>query len=392
MAGVPFKLTPEDMGVTDLTGAYQDAFAKGLQGYLQSKYQPRILENQAKKGEITNEYLPREKESNLAHQGAQTQGLNLSNQWAPRMNQSTLDNAALNRRRVEMEVDPGKKMQYYADLYQQMMSSPFMQESGGGGGGGADDGGQMQAQQTGQNPFLSALMAGGNPQMGADESAQPSNGGAAGGMGFGGQGGQNAFQQQIRNQMMKAMGFDPNYQSPEQKQQQAIDLYQQKLNLKSQQNLGDTATHKVLSQNQEAVQGIDASIPIIDDIINDKDLPGITTFSPAKNAAYNAKTGAIIDKLIAAQGLPKVQASIDLVAEQIRRQRWESVDDYKNRLRTMRNDLLARRKMATDTLQTRKIATQLPGYANEGNKSGVSAGEDFSNMSDDELRKIAGGG
>lgn len=364
MAGPPFRLTPESMGVTDLTGAYQDAFAKGLQGYLQSKYQPRILENQAKKGEITNEYLPREKESNLAHQGAQTQGLNLSNQWAPRMNQSTLDNAALNRRRVEMQVDPAKKMQYYANLYQQMMSSPFMQESGGGGGGGADDGGQMQAQQTGQNPFLSALMAGGNPQMGADESAQPSNGGAAGGMGFGGQGGQNAFQQQIRNQMMKAMGFDPNYQTPQQKQQQALDLYQQKLNLKSQQNLGDTATDKVLSQNQEAVQGIDASIPIIDDILEDKDLPGITNFSPSKKAAYNAKTGAIIDKLIAAMGLPKVKDSIEMVEQQIRRQSWESVDAYKDRLRTMRNDLLARRKMATDTLQTRKVSTELPGYAN----------------------------
>lgn len=344
MAGVPFKLTPEDMGTSDLVGSINNAFSKGLQNYLTSTYSPRLLENEATKGEIVNQFLPREKESSLAHQAASTQGLNLSNQYYGRSMESQLANAALNRQKMEMELNPAKKLAYIQNMMNAMQNSPMFQGAEGGGGGG----------------------------MSSFDAGEP-------GGGQGGGGGVGMQQRGITPEMMqrfflKEMGFDPDYQSPQAKQAAALDLYRQKQAIKNSSNMGDTATQAMLTENQRALQGIDASIPIIDDILSDKNLPGITSMSPGKNAAYNAKTSAVIDKLIAAQGLPKVQESINLVKEQIRRQSWETIDDYKARLRDLRNDLLSRRKMAQNTVESRKISTSTPNYEADRKPQGIMKG------------------
>jgi hypothetical protein len=200
-----------------------------------------------------------------------------------------------------------------------------------------------------------------------------------------GQGGMN-FDALRQNPMLRGFfkhkfGFDPLAavpQTPEDKQAASLDLFKQKEALKAQNKGGDTPTNTVLTQNQQAIQGIDSSLPIIDELINDKNLPGITSFSPGQKAKYIAKTGGVIDTLVAAQNLPKVQASIDLVEQQIRRHAGETLFDYKERLKDLKKDLIKRRERAQSVVKTRKVNTQPL--------------EDFSSMSDEELHKIAGGG
>jgi hypothetical protein len=186
---------------------------------------------------------------------------------------------------------------------------------------------------------------------------------------------------EMRGQFKKEYGFDPlaeQPQTPAQKQQDALDLHRQKQIINSESKSSDIPTTAVLTQNQQALQGIDTVMPMLNKLIDSKDIPGIFGFSPGKKAAYNAKTSSMIDTLIAAQTLPKVQASIDLVEEQIRRKRGETVFDYKERLKDLVEDLKQRRSRAANMIKTRKINT--------------SESDDFSNKSDEELKKIAGGG
>lgn len=186
----------------------------------------------------------------------------------------------------------------------------------------------------------------------------------------------------LRGFFKHKFGIDPLApvaQTPEDKQAAALDLFQQKENIKKQNKGGDIPTNTVLTQNQQALQGIKTVLPMLDELINNpKSVYGPTDFSPSKKAAYNAKTSGMIDTLVAAQSLPKVQASIDLVEQQIRRGTNESTDSYIKRLKDLRKDLINRKGRAKDVLSNRKVDT--------------SDDNEFSQMSDDELRKIAGGG
>ncbi len=171
----------------------------------------------------------------------------------------------------------------------------------------------------------------------------------------------------------------PMAQTPEDKQAAALDLFKQKEQIKQQNKSGDIPTNTVLTQNQQALQGIKTVLPMLDELIDHpKSVYGPTDFSPSKKAAYNAKTSGMIDTLVAAQSLPKVQASIDLVEQQIRRGTNESTDSYIKRLKDLRKDLVNRKGRAKDVLSNHKV--------------NINDDDEFSQMSDDELRNIAGGG
>ncbi len=186
----------------------------------------------------------------------------------------------------------------------------------------------------------------------------------------------------LRGLYKKHYGVDPFAQipqTPKEKQAASLDLFREKEKIKAQNKGGDTPTNTVLTQNQQAIQGIDTVIPMLDELINDPDkVYGRWDFSPSKRAAYNAKTSGMIDTLVAAQSLPKVQASIDLVEQQIRRATNESDDSYIARIKDLRKDLMARRGKSQAVIQNRKVNTTAP--------------EDFTKKSDEELMKIIGGG
>jgi hypothetical protein len=162
----------------------------------------------------------------------------------------------------------------------------------------------------------------------------------------------------VRGFLKHKLGFNPFAPPPqtqEQKDAAALNLFKQKEDLKMKNKGGSTPTNAVLTLNQNAVQGIDTVLPMLDELIKSDKIPGIFDFSPGKKAAYNAKTSGMIDTLIVAQGLPKVQASIDLVEEQIRRKTGETTNDYKSRLKDLYKDLLHRRKRAQSLLANRSV-------------------------------------
>jgi hypothetical protein len=182
----------------------------------------------------------------------------------------------------------------------------------------------------------------------------------------------------LRGLAKRMYGIDLDKETPEERQQAALDLFQQKENIKKQNKGGDVPTNTVLTQNQQALQGINTVLPMLDELINSPEkIYGRFDFSPSKKAAYNAKTSGMIDTLVAAQSLPKVQASIDLVEQQIRRATNEGDDAYIERLKDLKKDLILRREKSESLLKTRKV--------NTGKL------EDFSHMSNEELMKIAGG-
>lgn len=188
----------------------------------------------------------------------------------------------------------------------------------------------------------------------------------------------------LRGFFKSKFGFDPLAnapQTPEEKETAALDLFKKKEDIKANRKGGDNPTNTILTQNQQAAQAIDTVLPMIDEFINNPDkVYGLTDFSRSKKASYEAKTGGMIDTLIAAQTLPKVQASIDLVEKQIRRQTGESVDDYIKRLGEFKSDLLNRRDKSQSVIQSRKV-----------NTSPMKESNDYSKMSDAELLRIAGG-
>lgn len=186
----------------------------------------------------------------------------------------------------------------------------------------------------------------------------------------------------LRGFFKQKFGYDPlapTAQTPEDKQAMALDLFQRKEDIKKQTKGGDIPTNAVLTQNQQALQGIKTVLPMLDELINNpKNIYGPTDFNPSKKAAYNAKTSGMIDTLVAAQSLPKVQASIDLVEQQIRRGTNETVSSYIKRLKDLRKDLIDRKARAKDVLSSRKINTN--------------DNDNFESMTDEELQRIAGGG
>lgn len=150
----------------------------------------------------------------------------------------------------------------------------------------------------------------------------------------------------------------PMAQTPEQKQAAAIDLFKEKEKIKQNNKAGDIATNKVLTQNQQAVQAIDTVVPMIDEFINNPDLVfGATDINPSKKAAYNAKTGGMIDMLVAAQSLPQVKESVNLVEQQIRRGFGESKDAYIKRLKDFKKDLLARKNKSVKVVNSKRVDT-----------------------------------
>ena len=188
----------------------------------------------------------------------------------------------------------------------------------------------------------------------------------------------------LRGLAKNLLGYDPLAQipqTPQEKQTDALNLFKQKeaIKAKADDKSGNIATNKVLTQNQQALQAIDTVMPMLDEFINDESkVYGRTDFDPSKKAAYNAKTGGMIDLLVAAQSLPQVKESVALVESQIRRQNNEETKAYIKRLKDFKTDMAARRVKSKRVIDTKRVDT--------------GSAEDMTGMSDDELRKIAGGG
>lgn len=94
--GAPFKLTPQDMGNVDIGSA----FGRGLDNYIklrQAQYTQPLLQEQLAQAQIGTDYMPREKDADLAYKGASTGLIGKQVDWFDRKAQSDLDSAAAGR-------------------------------------------------------------------------------------------------------------------------------------------------------------------------------------------------------------------------------------------------------------------------------------------------------
>jgi len=162
----------------------------------------------------------------------------------------------------------------------------------------------------------------------------------------------------LRGFFKKEFGYDPLAETPEQKEAAELDLFKKKNDIRVSNRSGDTATNTVLTQNQKASQAIDTILPLMNDLITHPNtIYGRWDINPSKKAAYNAKTGGMIDLLVAAQGLPQVKESVDLVSQQIRRGTGESTDSYIKRLKDFKKDLMARKEKSLSVIKSKKVDT-----------------------------------
>jgi hypothetical protein len=282
------------------------------------------------------------------------QELALKKQAAGRASQAAADShqaAQDAHERALMETDPARKIAYIQQL---------MQGVGGMGGQQATQQ-PMPTQEYGQG--LGML----TPEGMQDAQQQPQAQQMGGGMG----------QDALKAQMMKMMGFDPNYETPEMKSQRELETYRKKQEIKSEGAGGEALTTPIKTKLQNVITGVDSAVPVLEDLLKkDTFIPhGYEFLHPAKYADYHTKVNSIIEPLIGAMGLNVTDATKEMMAQQVTRKTNESTEAYKKRLGSVLSDLKRRQLYAHKTLKSGRVPE----------------GSDLSHLSDEELAAIAGG-
>ena len=168
----------------------------------------------------------------------------------------------------------------------------------------------------------------------------------------------------LRGFFKHKFGFDPlspSPQTPEEKKESELDLFKRKEAIKAE-NKKSTAgdvplTTSIKTKLQGVVTGVDNSLPVVEELINDfKNLPtGSETFNPAAYAAYNSKANSIIEPLINAFGLNITDATKEMMHDQVFRKTNEPLFKYRNRLVDLAKEIIRRRNDSYSSLQTGRI-------------------------------------
>ena len=176
----------------------------------------------------------------------------------------------------------------------------------------------------------------------------------------------------LRGFFKHKFGYDPLNmpQTPEEKNANSLELYKQKLAIKSanqQATANDVPLTPAMSTKlQSVVVGVDNALPTIEEFIkNYKDLPtGSETINPSAYAAYNSKANGIIEPLINAYGLNVTDETKKMMHEQVYRRTNEPLIKYRNRLIDLGKEVLRRRNDSFNGLKTGRINTKSM-YTNE---------------------------
>ena len=170
----------------------------------------------------------------------------------------------------------------------------------------------------------------------------------------------------LRGAFHKKFGYDLLAETPEQKraatQANELEIFKKKEEIKAQNKKGNEGevplTTAMKTSLQGVVNGVDNSLPILEELVKDfKNLPtGTETFNPSAYAAYNAKVNSIIEPLINAFGLNVTDATKEMMHEQAFRKTNEPLEKYRNRLIDLAKDIIRRRNDAFGSLKTGQIS------------------------------------
>ena len=118
-------------------------------------------------------------------------------------------------------------------------------------------------------------------------------------------------------------------------------------------NIFGKPTTASVTSNQKVIQAIDNAVPMIDELINDKNIPGQLVgkyMHPDEQALYKGRTATLTDSLVGALGLPKTNESINLIEKITSATPFESEASYKKRLQGLKKDLMDRRNRGAKSL------------------------------------------
>lgn len=169
--------------------------------------------------------------------------------------------------------------------------------------------------------------------------------------------------------------IDPYAETPQMKADRELNLFKQKEAIKSQSADGQKLTPAVKTKLQNVITGVDSASPVLEELLQkDANIPmGYEWMNPSAYAAYNSMINSIVEPLIGAFGLNVTDATKQMVLGQVQRRTNESKQAYRKRLQTLFDDLKRRKSYAHSTLQKGTVE------------------QDISNLSDEELQKIAEG-
>lgn len=194
----------------------------------------------------------------------------------------------------------------------------------------------------------------------------------------------------LRGFAKKHLGFDPLApvpQTPEDKNEAALNLFKQKEAIKvaNKTGSGETLTAPIKTKYQNVIGGVTSARPILQKLIAETkkgNIPGQAIgalFKRDAQANYKGEISTLLDGVRNAYTIPNTDSGTAKAEDKVLRKSGESDANYAKRLESILNQMDARERDARTKL-------------NAGNITASASGDDYSKMSDDELRKIAEGG
>lgn len=194
----------------------------------------------------------------------------------------------------------------------------------------------------------------------------------------------------LRGFAKKHLGFDPLAavpQSPEEKQAAALDLFKQKEQIKAANKTGsgETLTAPIKTKYQNVIGGVTSARPILKKLIEETkkgNIPGQligSLFKRDSQANYKGEVSTLLDGVRNAYTIPNTDSGTAKAEDKVLRKNGESDANYAKRLQSILDQMDSRERDARTKLSAGNITASAPD-------------DDYSKMSDDELRKIAGGG
>lgn len=194
----------------------------------------------------------------------------------------------------------------------------------------------------------------------------------------------------LRGFFKHKFGYDPlapTAQTPEDKQAMALDLFKQKESIKqaNKTGSGETLTASIKTKYQNVVGGVTSARPILQKLIAETkkgNIPGQAIgalFKRDAQANYKGEISTLLDGVRNAYTIPNTDSGTAKAEDKVLRKGGESDANYAKRLESILKQMDSREKDARTKLSA-------------GNITSTSSSDEFSNMSDDELRRIAEGG
>lgn len=147
--------------------------------------------------------------------------------------------------------------------------------------------------------------------------------------------------------------------TPEQKSEQRLEEFRRKEDIKNEKKKNEdlfAPTKPIQNQAQKTILAINTVKPLLEDLIN-LAVPGEfeKKFKPAQAAFSEMLQNLGTEEFQSIFNLPKDQHSVKLVEKMVNRRMFESLDDYRTRLRDLYRRVMHKGQMSNDVLANKTV-------------------------------------